>query len=75
MHLTVITLSVMVSPCVQEMSLTTAKLINLDLLNCVELCSLSFPELDQALGQQLLSPTADALPKRRPKVTPDAACA
>lgn len=69
MHLIMITLKIMVILCMQDMSLTTAKLTNLDLLNCGELYSLSFPELDQALGQQLVSPTAAALPKRRPKVT------
>ena len=59
----------------QDMSLTTAKLSNLDLVNCGELYSLSFPELDQALGQQLVSPTAATPPKRRPKVTSNAAFA
>ena len=52
----------------QEVSLNSAKLSNLDLLNCGELRSLSCPELDQALSQQLVSPGPSAPPRRRPKV-------
>ena len=54
--------------CVQEVSLTSAKLSKMDLLNCGELRSLSFPELDQAMGQQLIAPRASASSRRRVKV-------
>ena len=70
MRLIMITLLTTVTLYLQDMSLTTAKFTNLDLLNCGELYSLSFPELDQALSQQLVSPTAAAPLKRRHKVTP-----
>lgn len=50
------------------MSLTSAKLTNLDLTNCGQLYSLSFPELDQALSQQLVSSVAAAPNKTQSKV-------
>jgi len=52
----------------QEASLQSARLSRLDLLNCAELRSLSFPELDQAMAQQLAGPVNLAGRKARPKV-------
>ncbi|KAA6425941.1 MAG: hypothetical protein FRX49_04316 [Trebouxia sp. A1-2] len=51
-----------------EASLQSARLSRLDLLNCAELRSLSFPELDQAMAQQLAGPVNLAGRKPRPKV-------
>ncbi|KAL0028590.1 hypothetical protein WJX79_003897 [Trebouxia sp. C0005] len=50
-----------------EASLQSARLSRLDLLNCAELRSLSFPELDQAMAQQLAGPVNLAGRKPRPK--------
>ena len=52
----------------QEASLQSARLSRLDLLNCAELRNLSFPELDQAMAQQLAGPVNLAGRKARPKV-------
>ena len=52
----------------QEASLQSAKVSRLDLLNCAELRNFSFPELDQAMAQQLAGPVNLAGRKARPKV-------
>lgn len=53
---------------VQDVSLTSEKLTSLDLLNCGQLSRLSFPELDQAMGEQLVLPSTAAGPNKRSKV-------
>ncbi len=58
----------------QEASLQSARVSRLDLLNCAELRSLSFPELDQAMAQQLAGPVNLAGRKTRPKVPAPCHC-
>ena len=53
----------------QEASLQSARVSRLDLLNCAELRNLSFPELDQAMAQQLAGPVHLAGRKARSKVS------
>ena len=58
----------------QEVSLQSVTVSRVDLLNCAELRSLSFPQLDQAIAQQLAGPLQPAGSKKKPKVLTSCTC-